>query len=1158
MAAGGLVNQLSSLQRLTHTTLETVDYQTNVLGISANCLSKGSELAKAALTAIRNLQALLNENEQHAHNQSLEAIESLDGNEDEKEEEEEDSRTRTDVMSGEDVNEVGAKNSRHDTSEDMFDEFEDEEDMDPSMLEEIDALCDAAANKSNDDVEDEEKPDASSSADSQVTSNKDDDDEIDPSVPPPEAKHIDVLKKSFGHSAFRPMQWKIIHSILQERRDQCVVMATGYGKSLCYQYPAVFTGGVSVVISPLISLMEDQVQALKISNIKACYLGSAQKDTITVKRRMMQGEYRVVYMTPEFVSVASDLLEDLQRKVGITLVAIDEAHCVSQWGHDFRSAYRTLGNLKDVLPQVPFLALTATATPVVQRDICKSLRLRKPLVTCTSFDRPNLFLEVQLKTGDVQSDLSKMLCETKKFHCEFDGPTIIYCPTKKATESVGSSLKNIGVKADIYHAGMDSERRKINHHKFVRDELQCIVATVAFGMGIDKPDVRNVIHYGAPKDIESYYQEIGRAGRDGLPSNCFAFYSRGDFALNRFFLKDIKSAEFQEHKAKMIGKIEDYLLTTECRRKAVLAHFQGSAKSVLTGSRDCCDNCRSKLERKGRPGEEDERSEKDFSKELLLLLSAIDALGGRFGLTVPIMFLRGSSNQRLPRRYASHKDFGKGKDKSEKWWKAFAHQVVIKGLLAERQVVGGFGQTVELSREGTRWLVAAEEGRNSPFVITPNQELQAATTERVKPTILPQIVPQILPRVKVAGWNQAAQTGAGTRAGGEDVIATQQPVDPKEQEMQGKLYSELMKRRNQLASELGAAPYMVANNKNLLDLAVIRPASIKAMLRIDGFAQARVEKFGEKFIAAIQEFCSENNVTMDNFPASAPSSISDRAESSTSNGSVGCSFQRSANVGKISETVRESYNLFHEQGMTLEQVANARGLKVSTVGSHLAAAIQAGYPVNFARAGISPAMQKEIESVIRAPPINSDISKLNPIKELLPQYDYHHIKLVIAILQMQYGMPVKVPVADGNTSSSPPPSSSYSQSQANITHSPSPRSWPPASSPPSSSSSSSSSSLTSSTSSKPSQLPKQKSIPAYTSQTRPAEIKRSRTMPELTGADLPPKGGAPSPARQEHSSTKRKLPSWMGGSAIKKGRNDGGSPHEAHKRKFKGNSLFRK
>ncbi|XP_063969395.1 bifunctional 3'-5' exonuclease/ATP-dependent helicase WRN-like [Lytechinus pictus] len=1164
MDATQLVSQLSSLQRLAHATLETVDYQSKLLGISKDCLTNGLDLAKTATEALKNLQSLLNENERTRQASSLEEMESL--NYEEESSQEATSTPSTDGDMGKveyddfpnEIPSVEVKepkddkaSSHPDVSAELFDDFEEEEDIDENMLAEIDAMCEAAANSSTDTIQDS-------------TTSRDDEDETlnDLSVTPPSKKYIDALKKSFGHASYRPMQWKIIHSILKNRRDQCVVMATGYGKSLCYQFPSVFTGGVSIVISPLISLMEDQVQALKIANIKACYLGSAQKDMAQAKRNMIRGEYRLVYMTPEFASVATDLIEEMQTKVGITLVAIDEAHCVSQWGHDFRSAYRTLGNLRQLLPEVPFLALTATATPMVQRDICKSLRLKNPDVTCTSFDRPNLYLQVDLKTGDVQSDLANILVESRKFYYEFDGPTIIYCPTKKATESVGSTLKNLGVKADIYHAGMNPDRRKENHHKFVRDELQCIVATVAFGMGIDKPDVRNVIHYGAPKDIESYYQEIGRAGRDGMPSNCYAFYSRGDFTLNWHFVREIRSAEFQEHKSKMIKKIEDYVQTSQCRRKLILSHFQHNAKSALTGSRDCCDNCKRKLEKGSDSAASSQPDELDLSKELHHLLSAIDATRGRYGLSVPIFFLRGSSSQRVPNYLFKHKNFGIGKYRSEKWWKAFAYQVLHMSLLAEQSIAGNrFCSTVGLSRTGENWYRDMERGTNASFMIEPSQELRAVMKEkeRAKPTILPKTTPapltrHILPRVQTGDWVQFMQASVGGAS--EDIVATQKPVDPKEQELQGKLYSKLMNLRNDIASDIGAAPYMVANNKNLLDLAVIRPANINSMLKIDGIAQARAEKFGIQFIDAIKAYCKEKDLEMDNFPASAPSSISEKPEGSQSNGSSsgGCTFLRGAKVGTLSETKRESYTLFHEKGMTLEDIAVMRGLKVSTIGGHLADAIEAGYPVNFARAGITSAVQKEIEQVIRNPPINSDISALGPIKELLPQYEYHEIKLVIAILKVQYGMPVKVSALSDTSSPSSSQGSNASQStRPGRFDSPtsSKRSRFPNSSP--------TPSATSTPSSKPSAVTKQHSIPAYMTKPQKEVLKRSQTLPDMPPTSPPAKGNVPpGQSKGDQSSSKRKLPSWFSGSAVKKGKNEGGTQEVSTKKKLKGNALFRK
>ncbi|CAI8023901.1 Werner syndrome ATP-dependent helicase [Geodia barretti] len=336
--------------------------------------------------------------------------------------------------------------------------------------------------------------------------------------PPPKQEDIDLLKRRFGHSNFKPEQWKIIHSLVFQKRDNCAVLATGFGKSLCYQYPAVVSGGLVLVVSPLISLMEDQVSALRVKGIPAVFLGSAQEASASARGKIMKGEYRVVYVTPEYVSHNQSFIQELDKRVGIVAVAVDEAHCVSQWGHDFRADYRELGTLRNALPQVPFLALTATATPPVRRDICSSLHLRDPLISYTSFDRANLYLEVWSKSDNALTDLKPLMAATKtekRVTYSFEGATIIYCPTRDTTSTIATLMKNVGVRCEAYHAGLSPDTRKSVHHKFLRDELQCIVATVAFGMGIDKPDIRTIIHYGAPKDIESYYQEIGRAGRDG-------------------------------------------------------------------------------------------------------------------------------------------------------------------------------------------------------------------------------------------------------------------------------------------------------------------------------------------------------------------------------------------------------------------------------------------------------------------------------------------------------------------------------------------------------------------------------------------------------------------------------------------------------------------
>lgn len=378
----------------------------------------------------------------------------------------------------------------------------------------------------------------------------------------PSEEHLSCLQTKFGHNSFRPLQWQIIKSILDDKRDNCVVMATGYGKSLCYQYPAVFVGGITIVVSPLISLMEDQVMALTIANIPACLLGSAQTDR-NIEQNILDGQYQVVYAAPEYIVRHTDFLAKLRPK--LTLIAIDEAHCVSQWGHDFRPSYRTLGTVRTVLPDIPILAVTATATKRVRDDICSSLKLRNPAVLCTGFDRPNLEFIVRQRSGMPWTDLGPILSANTAADA---GSIIIYCLTQKLTESIAADLQQHGIDCLAYHAGLAMGRRRDALENFVKDRVRVIVATIAFGMGIDKPDVRFVIHYGASKDIESYYQEVGRAGRDGQPSKCLMFYDKADFELH-YRLRGMSnvSPEVNANLATLSKAMQDFIHTTHtCRR----------------------------------------------------------------------------------------------------------------------------------------------------------------------------------------------------------------------------------------------------------------------------------------------------------------------------------------------------------------------------------------------------------------------------------------------------------------------------------------------------------------------------------------------------------------------------------------------------------------
>uniref|UniRef100_A0A8D2MSM1 DNA 3'-5' helicase n=1 Tax=Zonotrichia albicollis TaxID=44394 RepID=A0A8D2MSM1_ZONAL len=635
----------------------------------------------------------------------------------------------------------------------------------------------------------------------------------DPLLPEPAESHIMCLKTYFGHSSFKPVQWKVINSLLEDRRDNLVVMATGYGKSLCFQFPPVYTGQTGIVICPLISLMEDQVLQLTMTGIPACFLGSAQSKQ--VKDSIRGGQYRVIYMTPEFCSGNLELLQDLDRTVGITLIAVDEAHCISEWGHDFRSSFRSLGLLKKTLPWIPIIALTATASPSIRQDIVKCLDLRNPQVTCTSFDRPNLYLEVGQQSGDICRDLKQFLTRKGSSVYEFEGPTIIYCPTRKATEQVVCALKKLNVTCGIYHAGMGNKQRRDTHHQFMRDEIQCVVATVAFGMGINKADIRLVIHYGAPKEMESYYQEMGRAGRDGLPAACHVLWAATDLASNRRLLGEIRDEGFRLYKLKMLAKMEKYLVSNGCRRKIILSHFEDrqlrKVSSGIMGTEECCDNCRSSGSCLAVPSDF-EGGLQDFGKQAQQLLSAVSALDEKFGTRMPVLLLRGSCSQRLPERYRRHPLFGCGKEWPENWWKLLCQQLIMEGFLKE---VSGqnnkFATICVLTQKGRNWLSKDGSAPNPSLLLQSSEDLN-------------------LQRPSTA------------------------------------LYGKLLTARQKVANEKEIPPAVLATNKILVEMARIRPTSIENLKKIDGVSEAKSTML-MPLLAEVKDFCQANGLQTDTFPA---------------------------------------------------------------------------------------------------------------------------------------------------------------------------------------------------------------------------------------------------------------------------------------------------
>lgn len=817
----------------------------------------------------------------------------------------------------------------------------------------------------------------------------------------PDQIHTDVLKKYFGFSQFRPMQWKVIKSVLEDKRDNCVVMATGSGKSLCYQYPPVYTNGVAVVISPLISLMEDQVQALTVANISACYLGSAQSNSSKVTNELFQGVYRLAYVTPEYVTSFTSFLTDLNTKVGLTLVAIDEAHCVSQWGHDFRTSYRGLNVVRQQVPNVPIVALTATATPIVRNDICTNLKLKNAIIRCTGFDRPNLFLQVSMKSNLV-NDLLPLLVQQHdsngRTKYAFDGTTIVYCPTKKKTEEVAGFLSQYGVRCQPYHAGLSLTKRKNAHHQFIRDELDCIVATVAFGMGIDKPDIRMVIHYGAPKDIESYYQEIGRAGRDGLQSYCHTFYNNGDFAISRQFLSTITDPKFQNYKKQMMIKAEQYLMTSGCRRKAIISHFDSNVAKV-GGHKECCDNCRNKILNPSSNLLESETM--DFGEDIKMLLKAIQTTGdGKYGINTPVLLLRGSMSQKLPIRFHNTPVFGKGKNKSARYWQALGRQLIGENFLGEKPVPQGFGSTIYTTSTAKNWLQST--GEPTYIIKQPNTDVLA----EIKASLLPDkaessnkesLYSSILPDKPLdKPWSE--------NVGSLHELLTYTPrsgICDSEKDnnyLEEQLRSRITIIRRGLARDLDVPPYMVATNKNIQDMVKIRPSSLENLLKIDGISLKLGQRFGNSFVKEIQQFCDEKKLKLD---------FTDdefNADSAKTAKEVSVLMRGDSYKSTLTSTQKETYDL-HMQGMSVDGIAKQRSFVEDTIISHLGGALKMGYPINFSKLNITDDMIKQIVTVVRSKEIGSDIRRIRPIKDMLPvSVGFGILKFVLIMLEITYGV----------------------------------------------------------------------------------------------------------------------------------------------------------
>ncbi|MDJ0517163.1 MAG: DNA helicase RecQ [Trichodesmium sp. MO_231.B1] len=705
------------------------------------------------------------------------------------------------------------------------------------------------------------------------------------------------LKNYFGYDSFRPGQKQIIETALQQK-DLLIVMPTGGGKSLCFQLPALLKPGLTIVVSPLISLMQDQVESLQDNGIAATFLNSTLGLNETRKREtdIMQGKIKLLYVAPERLLSEKFLpfLELINSQQGISTFAIDEAHCVSEWGHDFRPEYRQLQLLRETYPDVPMMALTATATKRVRTDIITQLNLQQPYIHVASFFRSNLYYEVRQKTNQKNT-----FAETLQIIRTIGGSGIVYCNSRKKVDEIAYKLRQNNVSALPYHAGMSDEERTTNQTKFIRDDVDVIVATVAFGMGINKPDVRFVIHYDLPKNIEGYYQETGRSGRDGEAAKCILFFSYGDKKNIEYLIGQKVDEQEQRIAEQQLRRIINYAEATECRHRILLGYFGED----FPGNCGNCDNCKYP-----KPIE-------DWTIEAMKFLSCVARTKERFGMTYIIDVLRGSKSQKvLDRKHDKLSTYGIGKERSSDEWKNLAKSLLHQGLM--------------------------EETTDGYSVLKLNQNSWEVMGRKIK--------------VEIAIEKKHKIEKTTTSLAADEL----------------RLFEELRALRKRIADEQMVPPYVIFHDSNLRDMAQKRPQTLDEFIDISGVGTGKRDKYGKQFIEAIRNYCAEYGLPTNSEPIRELAKVVDNS---------------------LSMTVMETLELY-KKGLSIDAIANERGLKSTTIAGHLAELIEKEQPVDIDRL-LKPEIQKEIMAAIEE--IGDET--LKPIYDYLQErYSYGEIKLVRA------------------------------------------------------------------------------------------------------------------------------------------------------------------
>jgi len=599
-----------------------------------------------------------------------------------------------------------------------------------------------------------------------------------------------TLKTYFGYDSFRPLQEEIIRHILGGN-DALVLMPTGGGKSICYQLPALLREGTAVVVSPLISLMKDQVEALCANGISAGALNSSNDETenAALRRACMEGKLKLLYISPEkLLAEANYLLRDMH----ISLFAIDEAHCISQWGHDFRPEYAQMGILHQQFPQVPIIALPATADKITREDIIKQLHLNHPRIFISSFDRPNLSLTV--KRGYQQKEKSKAIIDFIARHPGESG--IIYCMSRSKTESVAQMLQKQGIRAAVYHAGLSPTRRDEAQDDFINDRVQVVCATIAFGMGIDKSNVRWVIHYNLPKSIESFYQEIGRAGRDGMPSDTLLFYSLSDLILLTKFATDSGQQSINIEK---LQRMQQYAESDICRRRILLSYFGETA------THDCgnCDVCKNPPER--------------FDGTIIVqkALSAIVRTEQQISTGVLVDILRGNMTPEVvDKGYEQLKTFAAGREVPARDWHDYLLQMLQLGYF---EIAYNENNHLKITPAGSDVLF----GRATARLVVIRRE-EANETKRGRKRKLP-------------------------------VLSKELPLGLPNTENED-LFEALRELRKRLADEEALPAYIVLSDKVLHLLSTSRPTTIEEFGNISGIGEYKKKKYGKEFVSLIRKF----------------------------------------------------------------------------------------------------------------------------------------------------------------------------------------------------------------------------------------------------------------------------------------------------------------